>query len=112
MPLAGMAGLVVAPGPTMTTTGAVSRRITSAVPQMLLRLPLSVLLLLLLPLLSSWSVSVSAMRPERIAKLRQDTVNMFYHGFDNYMDIAFPEDEVRPPPQTPNSSPVKYRPAH
>jgi len=35
-----------------------------------------------------------AMTPGRIAQLRQETVDMFYHGFDNYMDIAFPEDEV------------------
>ncbi|KAJ8126094.1 hypothetical protein O1611_g7543 [Lasiodiplodia mahajangana] len=26
---------------------------------------------------------------------------MFYHGFDNYMDIAFPEDELRPVSCTP-----------
>lgn len=25
---------------------------------------------------------------------RQETVDMFYHGYDNYMNIAFPEDEV------------------
>ncbi|CAJ2500333.1 Uu.00g031860.m01.CDS01 [Anthostomella pinea] len=36
------------------------------------------------------------MRPSRIAELRQDTVDMFYHGFNNYMNIAFPEDELRP----------------
>jgi hypothetical protein len=35
------------------------------------------------------------MRPDRVAQLRQETVDMFYHGFDNYMSIAFPEDEVR-----------------
>ena len=35
------------------------------------------------------------MSPTRIAELREETVGMFYHGFDNYMDIAFPEDEVR-----------------
>jgi hypothetical protein len=35
------------------------------------------------------------MTPARIAELRQETVDMFYHGFDNYMDVAFPEDEVR-----------------
>lgn len=49
----------------------------------------------LLLLLSSWSPTVWAMRPERTAQLRQETVEMFYHGFDNYMTIAFPEDEVR-----------------
>ena len=34
------------------------------------------------------------MRPDRVAELRRATVGMFYHGFDNYMHIAFPEDEV------------------
>ena len=45
-------------------------------------------------LLLSWPGDTSAMRPDRIAKLRRETVDMFYHGFDNYMKIAFPEDEV------------------
>ncbi|KAJ5037529.1 uncharacterized protein L3040_007701 [Drepanopeziza brunnea f. sp. 'multigermtubi'] len=36
------------------------------------------------------------MSAARIAELRQETVEMFYHGFDNYMNIAFPEDELRP----------------
>ena len=35
------------------------------------------------------------MTPARIAELRKETVDMFYHGFDHYMDVAFPEDEVR-----------------
>ncbi|KAI0976869.1 glycoside hydrolase family 47 protein [Xylaria arbuscula] len=48
-------------------------------------------------LLSPWLVVPGlAMRPSRIAELRQETVDMFYHGFDNYMRIAFPEDELRP----------------
>lgn len=34
------------------------------------------------------------MRPNRITDLRHETVDMFYHGFDNYMRVAFPEDEV------------------
>ena len=34
------------------------------------------------------------MRPGYIASLRERTVDMFYHGFENYMRIAFPEDEV------------------
>jgi hypothetical protein len=46
-------------------------------------------------LLLPWLVPVMAMRPARVAELRQETVKMFYHGFDNYMKIAFPEDEVR-----------------
>ncbi|KAK3906999.1 glycoside hydrolase [Staphylotrichum tortipilum] len=36
------------------------------------------------------------MRPDRVSELRRETVDMFYHGFDNYMAIAFPEDELRP----------------
>jgi len=34
------------------------------------------------------------MRPDRVTQLRQETVDMFYHGYDNYMRVAFPEDEV------------------
>ncbi|KAI4595773.1 alpha mannosidase-like protein [Pestalotiopsis sp. 9143b] len=48
-------------------------------------------LLLLLPL---WIGAVGAMRPDQVARLRQETVDMFYHGFNNYMGIAFPEDEL------------------
>jgi len=43
-----------------------------------------------------WLAVASAMTPARIAELRQETVDMFYHGFDNYMNVAFPEDELRP----------------
>lgn len=61
--------------------------------------PLSLLtslpLLLLLFLLASQANVAAAMRPARIAQLRQEAVDMFYHGFDNYMSVAFPEDEVR-----------------
>lgn len=42
-----------------------------------------------------WLVLANAMTPARIAELRKETVDMFYHGFDNYMNVAFPEDEVR-----------------
>lgn len=44
----------------------------------------------------AWLPLALAMRPDRIAQLRQDTIEMFYHGYDNYMDLAFPEDEVCP----------------
>lgn len=54
-------------------------------------------LLLLLPL---WIGVAGAMRPDQVARLRQETVDMFYHGFDNYMGIAFPEDEVSCTPNT------------
>jgi hypothetical protein len=50
--------------------------------------------LLLASALLSWRGTSQAMRPGRIAELRRETVDMFYHGFDNYMKIAFPEDEV------------------
>lgn len=35
-----------------------------------------------------------AMRDDYLRQLRRDTVDMFYHGFNNYMQYAFPEDEV------------------
>ncbi|KAK3336693.1 glycoside hydrolase family 47 protein [Cercophora scortea] len=37
-----------------------------------------------------------AMRPDHVRALRRETVEMFYHGYDNYMRVAFPEDELRP----------------
>lgn len=46
-------------------------------------------------LVLTWLAPIEAMRPDRIAELRNETVEMFYHGFDNYMKLAFPEDEVR-----------------
>ncbi|CAD6501416.1 BgTH12-01668 [Blumeria graminis f. sp. triticale] len=49
-----------------------------------------------LGIFTSWLGAARAMGPERIAQLRQETAAMFYHGFDNYMEIAFPEDEIRP----------------
>ncbi|KAI9758615.1 MAG: hypothetical protein M4579_002991 [Chaenotheca gracillima] len=36
------------------------------------------------------------MTKAQLAGLRQETIDMFYHGFDHYMDVAFPEDELRP----------------
>ncbi|KAI1464093.1 glycoside hydrolase family 47 protein [Daldinia caldariorum] len=62
---------------------------------------LSARLILPFVLLSSWLGLVESMRPSRISELRRDTVDMFYHGFDNYMNIAFPEDELRPVSCTP-----------
>jgi hypothetical protein len=32
----------------------------------------------------------------RVDLLRQETIDLFYHGYDNYMQHAFPEDELRP----------------
>ncbi|PTB73465.1 glycoside hydrolase family 47 protein [Trichoderma longibrachiatum ATCC 18648] len=37
---------------------------------------------------------VAAMRADYLAQLRQETVDMFYHGYSNYMEHAFPEDEL------------------
>lgn len=42
------------------------------------------------------AVVVKGMSPERMEELRLETVDMFYHGYNNYMDVAFPEDEVLP----------------
>lgn len=60
--------------------------------------PILLLLSVVFALLAcSWLPSAQAMmRPDRVAELRRATVDMFYHGFDNYMNIAFPEDEVCP----------------
>jgi len=55
----------------------------------------SLFTVLLVLLLLSWPGGARAMGPGRVAKLRRETVDMFYHGYDNYMKIAFPEDEVR-----------------
>ncbi len=70
-------------------------------------------------LLPSWPDLALAMPPDRVARLRRETVDMFYHGFDNYMQIAFPEDEVSPgegeaarSPQPAASSPQPTVPPH
>ncbi|KAJ9666395.1 hypothetical protein H2201_003583 [Coniosporium apollinis] len=36
------------------------------------------------------------MRDEEIKSLRQETRDIFFHGYDNYMKHAFPEDELKP----------------
>ena len=51
--------------------------------------------LLVICALQTWTVL--AMRADYLAQLRQETVDMFYHGYSNYMQHAFPEDEVRHP---------------
>ncbi|EGS19248.1 alpha mannosidase-like protein [Thermochaetoides thermophila DSM 1495] len=59
--------------------------------------------------LPQWSVIpvVAAMRPDRVRALRRETVEMFYYGFDNYMKVAFPEDELRPVSCTPLTRDLK-----
>ncbi|KAI0452539.1 glycoside hydrolase family 47 protein [Xylaria acuta] len=85
MPLPGSAGCKLAPSRSPATP-----------PCRFIRL-MAACAFLLLP----WLAPVLAMRPGRVAQLRQETVDMFYHGFDNYMQIAFPEDELRPVSCTP-----------
>ena len=54
-------------------------------------------MLLVLFKLLTWAVlswTAQAMRQDHLGRLRRETVDMFYHGFDNYMEHAFPEDEV------------------
>ncbi|KAI7698453.1 glycoside hydrolase family 47 protein, partial [Hortaea werneckii] len=56
-------------------------------------------LLLLLP------TPVHPLDPTTLTTLRDDTRALFYHGYDSYMQHAFPEDELRPiscQPQTRN----------
>ncbi|KAI4709947.1 hypothetical protein J4E89_005178 [Alternaria sp. Ai002NY15] len=48
---------------------------------------------------------------EAIAELRQETRDIFYHGFDNYMEHAFPEDELRPLTCAPLTR-DRHNPAH
>ncbi|KAH6692629.1 endoplasmic reticulum mannosyl-oligosaccharide 1,2-alpha-mannosidase [Plectosphaerella plurivora] len=48
-----------------------------------------------------WSSPVAAMSAARLAELRKSTVEVFKHGYENYMDHAFPEDELRPVSCTP-----------
>ncbi|KAK3310267.1 glycosyl hydrolase family 47-domain-containing protein [Chaetomium strumarium] len=57
-------------------------------------------------LLGQWPAA-AAMRADHVRALRRETVDMFYHGFDNYMRIAFPEDELRPVSCTPLSRDAK-----
>ncbi|KAF1846169.1 glycoside hydrolase family 47 protein [Cucurbitaria berberidis CBS 394.84] len=43
-----------------------------------------------------WAMLACGMTDEAISLLRQETRDIFYHGYDNYMKHAFPEDELRP----------------
>ncbi|KAK2754721.1 alpha mannosidase-like protein [Arachnomyces sp. PD_36] len=36
------------------------------------------------------------MRESQVRELREETEHMFFHGFEGYMNYAFPEDELRP----------------
>ncbi|KKA26248.1 hypothetical protein TD95_000043 [Thielaviopsis punctulata] len=54
------------------------------------------LLLLAVGGLMPCSLTVLAMRKTQINELRKMSAQMFYHGYTNYMEHAFPEDELRP----------------
>lgn len=64
------------------------------------RLPASTTLpawpLIVLVLLTAWTIGAHGMTDDLITALKQDTRDLFYHGFDNYMTHAFPEDELKP----------------
>ncbi|KAF2787723.1 glycoside hydrolase family 47 protein [Melanomma pulvis-pyrius CBS 109.77] len=69
---------------------------------------------LLLPLLLCfvcWATPARGMTDEAISNLRQETRDIFYHGYDNYMQHAFPEDELRPLTCTPLTR-DRQNPAH
>lgn len=46
-----------------------------------------------------------------LMRIRQEAEHMFYHGFDNYMKHAFPEDELRPISCVPLTR-DRHNPAH
>lgn len=47
-------------------------------------------------ILSLWLGVAWGMSTSQLDGLRKDTEHMFYHGFENYLEHAFPEDELRP----------------
>lgn len=51
-------------------------------------------IVLLLFLCISWPAVAFATGAAKLAQLRNATTQVFHHGWDNYMHIAFPEDEV------------------
>lgn len=69
-----------------------------------LRLP-SLQLKCLVATLWLYPLLADCMRVAEVAALRQQTRDLFYHGYTNYMQHAFPEDELKPlscRPQTRN----------
>jgi len=46
--------------------------------------------------LCCWATCAHGMTDDTITSLRQETIDIFYHGYDSYMKYAFPEDELRP----------------
>lgn len=68
---------------------------TATIPRSLIRL------LLLSCLLLSFCAGVSVPGAPHVAQLKREAEDLFYHGFENYMRHAFPEDELRPLSCTP-----------
>ncbi|CRK31457.1 hypothetical protein BN1708_005459, partial [Verticillium longisporum] len=66
-------------------------------------MPSTLALLSCLLLSLTWPARVKSMGAARLAELRKSTVEVFQHGFNNYMQHAFPEDELRPVSCTPLS---------
>ena len=52
--------------------------------------------LALILILTLWASFAACMTPKTIDSLRSETRDIFYHGYDNYLRYAFPEDELRP----------------
>ena len=50
----------------------------------------------LLPLLLLVCSTNAAMEESERKSLRLEAVDMFYHGFDAYMSLAWPADELMP----------------
>ncbi|KAI4615775.1 hypothetical protein J4E80_006192 [Alternaria sp. BMP 0032] len=69
------------------------------------------LLCIVLLIVGCWTTPGCGMTDEAIAELRQETRDIFYHGFDNYMQHAFPEDELRPLTCAPLTR-DRHNPAH
>lgn len=59
-------------------------------------MPWKWLLMIVIFILTTLTYFAQAISTERIAQLRSDTRELFYHGYDNYMLHAFPEDELKP----------------
>ncbi|KAJ4299522.1 hypothetical protein N0V90_004767 [Kalmusia sp. IMI 367209] len=62
-------------------------------------------------LLCLWCTLARGMTDDTIASLRQETIDIFYHGYDGYMKYAFPEDELRPLSCTPLTR-DRHNPTH
>ncbi|KAF2138324.1 glycoside hydrolase family 47 protein [Aplosporella prunicola CBS 121167] len=62
-------------------------------------------------LLLGWLTLAQCMSHAAIEDLKRETTDIFYHGYENYMRHAFPEDELRPLSCTPLTR-DRANPAH